>query len=94
MDSGATMCITNSPALLVDAVHIPPFTFSIGRDGFTHSVDNFCTKRGLLPLAMMDGSLYYQQCYYCKNTTETIISPQAVVNASNTFVTWHQTGHK
>ncbi len=28
-----------------------------------------------------------------KNTTEMIISPQSIVNASNTCVTWHQTGH-
>ncbi len=42
----------------------------------------------------MDGSLYYQPCYHCKKATETIISPQAVVDASDTFVTWHQTGHK
>ena len=94
MDSGANICITNSLAILIDAINITPFTFSIGRDGATHSVDICCTKRGLLPLAMMDGSLYYKPCYYCKNATETIISPQAVVNASDTFISWHQTGHK
>jgi hypothetical protein len=94
MDSGANICITNSLAILIDAINITPFTFSIGRDGATHSVDICCTKRGLLPLTMMDGSLYYQPCYYCKNATETIISPQAVVNASDTFISWHQTGHK
>jgi hypothetical protein len=39
-------------------------------------------------------SLCHQPCYYCKNATETIISPQAVVDASDTFVSWHQSGHK
>jgi hypothetical protein len=94
MDSGVNSCIANSLAHLIDAVNITPFTFLIRRDGATHSVDKCCTKCGLLPLTMMDGSLYYQPCHYCKNAMETIISPQAIVNASDTFVTWHQTGHK
>jgi hypothetical protein len=86
MDSGANICITNSLAHLIDAVDITPFTFSLKRNGTMHSVDNCCTKCSLLPLAMTDGSLYYQSCYYCKNTTETIISPQAVVDASDTLL--------
>jgi hypothetical protein len=43
---------------------------------------------------MADGSLYYQHCYFCQNVTETIISPQAIVEASDTFTSWHQTVHK
>jgi hypothetical protein len=43
---------------------------------------------------MTNGSLYYQPCHFCQNATETIILPQAIVNASDTFVSWHQTGHK
>jgi hypothetical protein len=43
---------------------------------------------------MADGFLYYQPCYFCQNATETIILPQAVVEASDTFTSWHQTGHK
>jgi hypothetical protein len=76
MDSGANICITNSLALLIEAVNITPFTF----------LDNCCTKCGLLPLAMTDGSLYYQPCYYCKNATKTIISPQAIIDASDTLL--------
>jgi hypothetical protein len=52
MDSGANICINNSLAFLIDVVDITPFTFSLGRDGAMHSVDDCCTKRGLLPLAM------------------------------------------
>jgi hypothetical protein len=85
LDSGANICIINALGLLVDVIDIPPFTFSIGRDSTTPSIDNCCTKRGLLPLPMADGSLYYQPCYFCQNATETIILPQAVVEASDTF---------
>jgi hypothetical protein len=93
-DSGANICITNALSLLVDVVDIPPFTFSIGQDGTTPSIDDCCTKHGLLPLPMADGSLYYQPCYFCQNATEIIISPQGIVEASKTFTSWHQTGHK
>jgi hypothetical protein len=89
-----SICITNALSLLVDVVDIPPFTFSIVQDGTTPSIDDCCTKRGLLPLPMADGSLYYQPCYFCQNATETIILPQAIVEASDTFTSWHQTGHK
>jgi hypothetical protein len=73
---------------------VPPFIFSIGHGGGTPNIDDCCTKRGLLPLPLVDGSLYYQPCYYCKNATETIISPESVVDASDTFISWHQSGHK
>jgi hypothetical protein len=92
-NSGANICITTALSLLVDVVDIPPFTFSIGRDGTTPSIDDCCTKRGLLPIPMADGSLYYQPCYFCQNGTETIISPQAIMEASDTFTSWHQAGH-
>jgi hypothetical protein len=94
MDSGANICITNLIDLLVNAVDIPPFTFFIGCDISTPNIDYCCTKHGLLPLPLVGVSLYYQPCYYCKNVTETIISPQAVIDASDTFISWHQSGHK
>jgi hypothetical protein len=53
-----------------------------------------CTQRGLLPLQLADGGVYYQPCYYCENAVETIISPQAILDGSNTFVKWSQTGYK
>jgi hypothetical protein len=57
-------------------------------------MDDCCTKRGLIPLTLSDGSVYYQPCYYCKNATETIISPEAIVAASDTLVHWTQNGHR
>ncbi len=38
--------------------------------------------------------MYYQTYFYCKNIVETIISPQAIIAASDLFVTWQQPGHK
>ena len=94
MDGGANICITGVLSLLVDVVSIPPLPISVATKSGSISLDDCCTKRGLIPLELSDGSVYYQPCYYCKNATETIISPEAIVAASDTLVHWTQQGHK
>ena len=56
--------------------------------------DDCCTARGKIPLQLDDGSIYWQACYYSKNTVEMIISPQAIVDSSDVFQSWHQTGYR
>ena len=94
MDGGANICITGVMSLLVDVETIPPLPISVATKSGSISLDDCCTKRGLIPLQLSDGSVYYQPCYYCKNATETIISPEAIVAASDTLVHWTQQGHK
>jgi hypothetical protein len=55
--------------------------------------DDCCTARGKIPLQLDDGSIYWQACYYSKNTVEMIISPQAIVDSSDVVRSWHQTGY-
>ena len=78
----------------MDIVTIPPLPISVVTTTHEFSVDACCTKKGLLPLTLTDGSTYYQECYYCKNATETIISPDAILQASDILVHWTQEGHK
>jgi hypothetical protein len=94
MDGGANICITGVLSLLVDVETIPPLPISVATKSGSISLDDCCTKRGLIPLELSDGSVYYQPCYYCKNATETIISPEAIVAASDTLIHWTQQGHK
>jgi hypothetical protein len=94
IDGGANICIMGLLDLLVEVVSIPPLSISVATMTGGISVDDCCTKKGLLPLTMGDGSSYYQPCYYCKNAVETIISPQAILAASDVLVRWTQTGHK
>ena len=94
VDGGANICLTGVLDLLVDVVPILPLPISVATKAGTISLDDCCTKRGLLPLTLADGSIYYQPCYYCKNAVETIISPQAILTASDVLVSWMQTGHK
>ena len=94
MDGDATICVTGLLELLMDVEPIPPLTISVAMKTAKFSLDSCCTKKGLLPLTLDDGSVYYQPCYYCKNATETIISPDAILQASDILVHWHQEGHR
>jgi hypothetical protein len=94
INGGANICITGLMDLLIEVVFIPPLPKSVATKKGDISLDDCCTKRGLLPLTLADGSFYYQSCYYCKNAVETIISPQAILAASDMLIRWTQAGHK
>jgi hypothetical protein len=57
-DSGANLCMTNNPNLLVDVRPCPPFTISLATTDGGHSHTNVCRRRGLLPLPLLDGTTY------------------------------------
>jgi hypothetical protein len=75
VDTGANICITGMLESLVDVVKIPPLPISVAVHSAGVSLDDCCTHQGLLPLTMVDGSIYCQTCFYCKSIVETIISP-------------------
>jgi hypothetical protein len=79
--------------LLVDVVTIPPLPISVALHGDI-TLDDCCMARGLLPIQLDDGSVYWQICYYSRNAVETIILPQAIVNLSDVFQSWHQSGYR
>jgi hypothetical protein len=94
MDGGANNCLTGVLDLLVDVITIAPLPISVATKTGDISMNDCCTKKGLIPLTLEDGLVYYQPCYFCKNAVETIISPQAILASSDVLVTWTQTGHK
>jgi hypothetical protein len=63
IDGGANICITRLLDLLVEVVSIPPLPISVATKKGGISLDDCCTKRGLLPLTLADGSFSYQPCY-------------------------------
>ena len=93
IDGGANICLTGDLAILTDVVAIPPMPISVALQGET-TLDNCCTARGKFPLQLDDGSIYWQDCYYSKHAVETIISPQAIVDSSDVFHSWQQTGFR
>ncbi len=90
---GANICITGDIDSLFDVVDIPPLPILVAVEGDL-SIDCCCTAHGRTPLQLDYGSIYWQVRYYCKNAVETIISPQANVDLSNVFQSWHQTGYR
>ncbi len=94
VDGGANICITGMLDLLVNVESTAPLPISVATTGGAASVDDCCTKKRLLPISLDDGSIYYQPCFYSKNAVETIISPQAIVAASDVLIQWTRTGHK
>jgi hypothetical protein len=94
MNGGANTCLTGIISLLVDVVSVPSLPILVGTTSGALYLDNCCTKRGLLPFTLQDRSINYQPCYYCKNATKTIISPEAILASSNILVRWQQEGHK
>jgi hypothetical protein len=48
----------------------------------------------MTPLQLDNGSIYLQVCYFFTNAIETNKSPQAIVDLSDVFHSWHQTGYR
>jgi hypothetical protein len=92
IDGGANICLTGDLGLLTDVIMISPMPILIALQGEI-TIDDCCTARGMIPLSLDDSSIYWQDCYYSKNAVETIISPQAIVDSSDIFQSWHQSGY-
>jgi hypothetical protein len=84
--------VTGDIGILLDVTNITPINISVALSGDFPSLNDRITKRGLLPLTLSDGTIYYQTCFYCANMVETIISPAAVLASSDVFYYWCQEG--
>jgi hypothetical protein len=93
INGGADICLTGDLGLLTDVVTIPPMPISVAPQGKI-TIDDCCTARGKIPLQLDDGLIYWHNCYYSKNAVKTIISPQAIVDSSDIFQSWHQLGYR
>jgi hypothetical protein len=94
INGGSNICITGDLHILLDVDDITPIDILVALNGKSSSLDDMITKRGLLPLSLSDGTMYYQSCFYCANMVETIISPAAVLASSDIFHYWSQEGCK
>ena len=92
-DSGANLCMTNNPNLLVDVRPCKPFSISLATSDGNNSHTNVCSRRSLLPLPLIDGTSYYQTCFINPYASETFISPQAIIDSSaGSFNKWQMEG--
>ena len=95
IDGGSNINLTPYLKLLIQVVDLEqPMAISCATDdGGEPHIDDCCTKKGLLPLELENGEILYVVCYYCKNASDTIISPQAIVENSNEYNKWTQVGY-
>ncbi len=94
MDGGGDICITNDISNLMDMVPVPPFLLSVMTKGAKPMLDKCCMMWGLLALPTTTGNTIYQPCYFCKQATETIISPDEILKSNNKLKQWIQISHK
>jgi hypothetical protein len=63
VDGGSNVCVTGDLALLLDVVDITPIPISVAINGNHPTLGDKISKRGLLPLTLSDGTIYYQPCF-------------------------------
>ena len=92
-DTGANVCITNDESILVDVVDIDPIPLGVAVKSLD-SVASLCTRRGLLPIPLLDGTYHYQPFLVNANASDTILSPAHVMWSSKRIAKWQQSGSK
>jgi hypothetical protein len=94
INSRSNICVTGNLSKLLDVEDVIPIGISVTLEGTSSSFDDMITKRGLLPLTISNGTIYYQTCFYCANMINTIISLAAILTSSDVFYFWHLEGCK
>ena len=92
-DTGANVCVTGDASILVDLVDIDPVPLGVAVKS-TDTRASLCTKRGFLPIPLLDGSYHYQPFLYNPHASDTILSPAHVMWSSTRIAKWQQSGSK
>lgn len=95
-DSGANCCMTNNWKLLEHIKLLPhPIQVGIALEKADSTVEmTACKHVGTLPIECDDGHIIHTPCFYNPHATDTIISPQAIIDQSPEFEKWIQVGRK
>jgi hypothetical protein len=95
-DSGANVCFTNDPSLLIDVIEINPVPLGVATSlpNAPTNPTSLCTHKEFLPMALLHGSIHYQPFLVNHDATDTIISPENILNNNHWFHWWTQAGHK
>ena len=92
-DSGANVCVTSDPTILIDMIDIDPIPLGVAATS-PDTPTTFCTKQGYLPIPLLDGTYHYQTFLFNPNATDTILSPAHVMWSSPSISSWRQSGSK
>jgi hypothetical protein len=95
MDSGANCSMTADKSLLQNIQKLDQpivIGLAITEEGETSATE--CTHVGDLEVQCDDGSTITTLCFYNPSASDTIVSPQSIIDQSNTFDTWKQVGRR
>lgn len=94
VDSGANLCMTNNPSLLLDIRQCHPFHIDQATSDGSPSKSNVCNQVGMIPIPLLDGTVYHQMVFVNPHAAGTFLSPQAIIDGSNNkFTRWIQEGN-
>jgi hypothetical protein len=95
-DSGANCSMTNNLTLLKNVRQLlKPIQVGVAVDAKgTDMSYATCNVMGDLTITCTDGSTITTQCFYNPHATDTIISPQAILEESLEFDSWSQVGRR
>lgn len=93
VDSGANVCIKRDAQGLVNVRTIRPVTVNLALDGSASLQYQPCTELGYLPMLRTDGVEHLQPFLIHPAATDTIMSPESVVQSSPDFHQWVQVGY-
>ena len=95
-DTGANSCLTNSEDNLVRCMDISPVTVGLAMTpGSTDAPTPFtCRRMGYMPMLQEDGVHHYQPFLIHPRASDTIMSPEAIMNSSSVFRRFAQMGVK
>jgi hypothetical protein len=94
-NTGANCCMTPNLLSLQSVEPLrEPITVGVAVIRDKNPTFALCTHIGVLPVLCDDGSQILTKCFYNPFASDTIISPQAIIDASTNFHTWKQTGRK
>jgi len=95
-DTGANCSMTNNLSLLRNVTDLlNPIQVGVAVDAKgTDVMYSTCTKVGELTITCTDGSTINTKCFHNPHATDTIISPQAILDESTEFDSWSQVGRR
>ena len=92
-DTGANCCMTPNLSTLRDVeTLLEPITVGVAVMNDENPTYAQCTHIGVRPVLCNDGSQILTKCFYNPFASDTILSPQAIIDSSGEFHTWQQTG--
>ena len=93
-DTGANVCMSPYTDALMDVHNIPPVPVGLAVETNNTQDIAYCKQMGYLPIPRLDNTIHLQPVLSNADATDFIISPEAILQASDDFYMYTQKGYK